>query len=91
MTRLDSDKDGRISKAEFDVMARRAASFGGSEIKTRVAAMWSFSDTDKDGFITRDEQLSAQRRRFEAADSNHDGWLSKDELTMLRQIRARGG
>lgn len=27
---------------------------------------------------------------FQAADTNHDGWLFKDELIMMRQ-RARGG
>jgi hypothetical protein len=30
------------------------------------------------------------QRRFEMADANKDGWLSKEETAMIRQ-RARGG
>jgi hypothetical protein len=33
---------------------------------------------------------AAGKRRFDEADTDHDGWLSKDELLTMRQNR-RGG
>lgn len=33
---------------------------------------------------------AAGKRRFDEADTNHDGWLSKDELLTMRRNR-RGG
>jgi len=91
MARLDADKDGRISRAEFDTAAKRMQERGGAEGAARAEAMWADLDSDKDGFITEAEQAAGRLRRFQAADGNHDGWLSKDELSMMRQTRARGG
>ena len=35
---------------------------------------------------------AATERRFNSADTNHDGWLSKGELLMMRQrMGPRGG
>jgi Ca2+-binding EF-hand superfamily protein len=90
MARLDTDQDGRISRAEFDVMAQRMAERGGPDAAARAQAMWTALDTDKDGFISAAERDAALVRRFNAADVNHDGWLSKDELIMMRQNRTRG-
>jgi len=91
MERLDADKDGRISRSEFDAVAKRMEEHGGAEGAARAAAMWAGLDTNKDGFITKAEREAGQLRRFQAADTNHDGWLSKGELLMMRQNRARGG
>ena len=91
LARLDTNKDGRISRAEFDAMAQRMAERGGPDAPARSQGMWAALDTDKDGFISRAERDAAQVRRFHAADTNHDGWLSKGELLMMRQNRARGG
>lgn len=91
MARLDADKDGRISRREFDVMAERMAASGRAGAQARSAAIWSALDADKDGFVSKAEREAGQIRRFQAADTNRDGWLSKGELLMMRQNRARGG
>lgn len=91
IARVDADKDGRISRGEWDGVMRRVAMFGGAEVKARGATMWTSLDADQDGFVTAAEREASQKRRFEAADTNDDGWLSKSELLMMRQNRARGG
>jgi len=91
MERLDANKDGKISRAEFDLAAQRMQERGGAEGAARAATMWTRLDADKDGYITKAEREAGQLRRFQAADTNHDGWLSKGELLMMRQNRARGG
>jgi Ca2+-binding EF-hand superfamily protein len=79
--RLDADKDGRITKAEYD--AARAAEF-----KT--------ADKDGDGFLSKEEFAAHgdQRRgafvdrMFARLDKNGDGRLTADEL---RPARAKRG
>jgi hypothetical protein len=49
-------------------------------------------DANKDNVISKAERDAATTRRFNSADTNHDGWLSKGELLMMRQqMRARAG
>lgn len=56
--------------------------------------MFAKVDTDKDGFVTKDEMLAGQKARlddfFANADTNHDGKLSRDEMEKGRELmRAR--
>ena len=90
LQRLDADKDGKVSKAEFQTMVDRMAQVGGPDATARAAERWARDDTNKDGFLSRAEIDAAAKRRFDTADSNHDGWLSKGELLTMRQNR-RGG
>ena len=46
-------------------------------------------DTNKDGAVSNAEMAASIEQRFKMADTNHDGWLSKGELLMMRQ-RMRG-
>mgnify|MGYP003585023117 FL=1 len=70
LARLDTDKDGRVSKAE----AAADPQFAG-----RFAQM----DANGDGFVDKaDRELAGKQRRdqwFAQADSNKDGSLSKAE------------
>lgn len=83
MIKLDSDKDGRLSRAELAGSATFAAKF---------AEM----DRDRDGYLVRGELRSYQQRmrpqrqaehakraeaRFASADLNRDGKLSKVEVS----------
>lgn len=90
MDRLDTDGDGKISKAEYQVLIDRMSQFGGTEAGARVSGRWTQDDTDRDGFLTQAEIDAAAKHRFDEADANHDGWLSKDELLTMRPNR-RGG
>jgi Ca2+-binding EF-hand superfamily protein len=51
--------------------------------------MFARLDANKDGVVTRAELDAMGSRRFEMADTNHDGWLSKGEVILMRQ-RAGG-
>jgi len=89
--RLDTNKDGKISQAEFDAAPRREHQAGETP---RPAGMrgrfFQMMDANGDGVVTKAEMEAAGQRRFDMADTNHDGWLSKGELLMMRQ-RMRGG
>jgi Ca2+-binding EF-hand superfamily protein len=77
--RLDSDADGRISRAEAD------AAKGG-----RLAENFATLDSNQDGFLTREELQAAKadkrahakermQQQWREADVNGDGQLSLDE------------
>lgn len=71
LARLDTDKDGRISKAE-------------AQADPRFAARFDKLDVNKDGYVDKvDFQARFQQARdawFAKADTNHDGMLSKAEF-----------
>jgi Ca2+-binding EF-hand superfamily protein len=82
MERMDTDKDGRISRAEFDVGQKHRIDFDAA-------------DANKDGYLVRTElrayhekmrpQREAERakrfdEKFAAADLNRDGKLSRVEV-----------
>lgn len=91
MERLDANKDGKISRAETKSMEEMAARFGGADAASRVARMWTQGDVNRDGALSHSELEAGSKRRFDIADSNHDGWLSKGELRTMRQNRGRDG
>lgn len=76
---LDTDKDGRISRAEAEA--------GKGGFAQRFAQM----DVNQDGFLDRaDRQLRISRERaafFGDADANRDGKLSRDEFVVERGAR----
>lgn len=84
MAKLDTDKDGRISRAES------TASEGG--FATRFDQM----DVNKDGYVDRtDHELRSKQRKdewFASADTNKDGQLSRDEVDAAKPKHdGRGG
>ena len=78
---LDTDKDGRISKAE-------------AVAKPEFAERFAQMDANKDGFVDRaDRELAVKQHRdewFKAADSNKDGSLSKAEFDAAHAKRTEG-
>lgn len=84
MTRLDTDKDGRISRAE--------SAAGEAKLASRFEQM----DANKDGFIDRaDHELRAKQRKdewFTSADTDKDGKLSRVEVDAAKSSHGeRGG
>ena len=79
MTKLDTDKDGRISRAES------AAGEG------KLASHFDKMDVNKDGYIDRaDRELRAKQRTdewFAKADTDKDGKLSRAEVDASRAQR----
>ncbi|MDR1076126.1 MAG: EF-hand domain-containing protein [Xanthomonadaceae bacterium] len=80
--RLDTDRDGRVSRAE-------------AAVDTRLAERFDELDKNKDGFLDR-EDFTAQRRewrnqQFDAADTNKDGVLSREEYLASFDRRVEEG
>jgi Ca2+-binding EF-hand superfamily protein len=82
---LDSDKNGQVSRAEFDKVAGMARTFGGTKAEAAMSQIWRTTDVNGDGSMSRSELETASKRRFDVADSNRDGALDKTEVAAMRQ------
>ena len=73
-TKLDTNKDGSLSKPEFMAAAPQASSAtpNGAAIVTQL-------DKNKDGKVTADEYRAPVLVRFDGLDTNHDGTLTQAE------------
>jgi Ca2+-binding EF-hand superfamily protein len=85
LQRLDSDKNGQVSRAEFDKVAGMARTFGGAKAEAAMSQIWRTTDVNGDGSLSRSELDAASKRRFDASDSNRDGALDKTEVAAMRQ------
>lgn len=86
--RLDTNKDGKITQAEFDAAPRRESQAGQQAPPAGGRGrFFQMMDKNGDGAISKAEMEAMGQRRFDMADTNHDGWLSKGELIMMRQRR----
>jgi Ca2+-binding EF-hand superfamily protein len=73
MMAADTDKDGKISRAEFTAAANaRGAKRDGSRMFDRM-------DANHDGVLDASEVNSLLIRRFARMDANHDGVLTAEE------------
>ena len=82
---LDADRNGQVSRKEFDKFAGMARTFGGARAAAAMDQWWRTTDANADGAMSRGVLESSSRRRFDAADSNRDGALDKTEVAALRQ------
>jgi Ca2+-binding EF-hand superfamily protein len=94
LQRVDTDKDGKISKAEFDaegtkLFTRLDANGDGkiadNEMPQRHwarfrGAMFDRMDADHDGKVTKAEFQAAGEQMFQRLDKNGDGILEQDEM-----------
>ena len=91
-TRLDANKDGRVTRDELDAMRGRM----GDKMKGRrdgpppPPPLGTF-DTNKDGKISRDEWVSRPDPMFERADANKDGRLTREEAAAAARQGREGG
>ena len=85
--RGDTNKDGVISRAEFDAMANQMharmeqAGLHRGDGANRVFGM---ADLNKDGKISLAEAQAVALQHFDRADLNHDGKLTPDERKATR-------
>lgn len=82
---LDSDRNGQVSRKEFDKVAGMARTFGGARAAAAIDQWWKSTDVNNDGVMSRSEMEANTRRRFDAADTNRDGALDKTEIAAMRQ------
>jgi Ca2+-binding EF-hand superfamily protein len=94
LERVDSDKDGKISKAEFDAEGSKLfakldengdGKIAANEMPQRHWArfggkMFDRMDADKDGKVTKAEFEAAGDKMFQRMDKNGDGIIEKDEM-----------
>ncbi len=94
LERVDADKDGRISKAEFDAEGSKMfakldensdGKIAESEMPQRHWAkfggkMFDRMDADNDGKVTKAEFQAAGEQMFQRMDKNGDGIIEKDEM-----------
>jgi len=88
--RADTNKDGVVSRAEFDTI--------GKQMKDRMAQagmkrggmagrLFAASDTNKDSRVSLAEMQQAALARFDRGDLNHDGKITPEERQQKRQQR----
>jgi Ca2+-binding EF-hand superfamily protein len=96
LQRVDTDKDGRISKAEFDAegtaMFKRLdnnsdGKIAGDEMPAHRSGnfsqvMFKRIDADNDGKATKAEFEAAADKMFQQMDKNGDGTVTPDEMRM---------
>ncbi|HJQ57360.1 MAG TPA: hypothetical protein VJ890_10660 [Vineibacter sp.] len=63
---------------------------GRPDRETQRRAVFDRLDTNKDGFVDKDESKAARLALFERLDANKDGKLTTDELTIGRRGRGQG-
>ncbi len=96
LERVDTDKDGKISKAEFDAEGSKLfakldengdGKIAQNEMPQRHWAkfggqMFDRLDADHDGKVTKAEFQAAGEKMFQRMDKNGDGTIEKDEMQM---------
>jgi Ca2+-binding EF-hand superfamily protein len=94
LKRVDTDQDGKISKAEFDaegskLFAKLDRNSDGKVAENEMpqrhwarfgGKMFDRIDADKDGKVTKAEFEAAGDKMFQRMDKNGDGILEKDEM-----------
>ena len=87
MLRGDTNRDGKLSKAELEAVAAKRADMGGKPGKPGKGGggrMFGMMDANNDGFLTRPEIEKMVERRFQRMDVNGDGSLSAAEMQARR-------
>ena len=81
--RLDANKDGKISREEFEAFRAQNAKVDAAATKAgkRGERMFARFDKDKDGFLSRTEADAVLAWRFKRMDANNDGILTLEELS----------
>jgi Ca2+-binding EF-hand superfamily protein len=85
--RLDSNRDGAISRAEFmQASALRTERRMVRRVPMGLGGrMFEMADTNRDSRVSLQEATAAAYQRFDTADLNRDGRLTRDERMQRRE------
>jgi len=96
--RMDADRDGRVSRAEFDAATQREhaedAAAGAASPHAgghRRHDMFGRLDANHDGYVTAAEVQAAAAARFAAIDVGHKGVITLNQMMAAREERRGGG
>lgn len=81
-----------FSAAAFFITAPEAFAEHGGEHKggPKGAKMFERMDTDKDGFVTKEEFMAEHEKHFAETDADADGKLTQDEVSKkMEELRAK--
>jgi Ca2+-binding EF-hand superfamily protein len=78
--KLDKDKNGQLSLAEFKAGSPPVRLAGGEQVLNLL-------DTNKDGKVTSAEFQAQRLRAFDSVDTNHDGTVTQLERQAAAQVR----
>ncbi len=83
-----ADKTGKnqLSRADVEAMVREQLE---KQVQRMSDGIYRYTDTNKDGIISKDEWDASQKVRFERMDKNKDGKI--DDTEMKHRGRGRGG
>lgn len=76
---LDTNKDGAVTKAEFDAHRAAMKQKWEQHKKERRDAFFARADTNKDGKVTLAEMSARPLAMFDKADANKDGTVTPEE------------
>jgi len=79
MDKMDVNKDSKVTFEEFK-----------SAHDERMQQRFSRMDVNGDGAISEEDRQQRGARFFDAADTNKDGQLSKEEFTAAKKARKKG-
>ncbi|MFT3914166.1 MAG: EF-hand domain-containing protein [Anaeromyxobacteraceae bacterium] len=78
---MDADKDGKVTAAEMEAGHAKATGQKAAKGELSAAEKLKTVDANGDGVLTAEEHAAASERMFDAMDTDHDGSLSKAELS----------
>ena len=91
--RMDANHDGSISRQEFDSARQAMTSRGdrGNRVSMHrmhggmMGNLFKMADANKDSRVSLQEATAAAAAHFDAADLNHDGTLTPEEMRAAHQ------
>lgn len=90
--RFDTDRNGSISRQEFDAFHAQRQAVRGERMNSARGGgaalgghMFDMADENRDNRVSLAEATAAATRHFEMADSNKDGQVTREERRAMRQ------
>ena len=85
--KIDSDKNGSITAAEFAAIEQMHKSKGHKKGRGNHKLDFAQVDTNSDGVITKDEAKSRLLKHFDKLDSDADGKITSAEFELIKNMK----